>query len=320
MSIVITGSTGKLGTQIVQHLSKLIPPSSITATTRNSNSTKAQSLSSPDLGIRLVQADFTDPTSLVEAFKGSERALIISVDKIGEEAFLQHKAAIDAAKRCGVKKVYYTSHLGSKERSEFQPMMDHWRTEQYLEETCHSGSGTGTTTMEFTSLRNGFYMSSMKQMIGSPQHNGKIICPADGKVSWTTHSDLGEGIAKILVSDSDSHSDSTKSTSTPRYVRLTNTSSWDMEDVARILTPILGRTVEREVISEEQHKEKLMGFGVPEIFADMLLTGFRSFRKGEFGETDGYLRDVLGRECESVEVFMKREFTGKEGASMVSGH
>ena len=38
---------------------------------------------------------------------------------------------------------------------------------------------------------------------------------------------------------------------------------------------------------------------------------YRSFQAGEFAKTDRFLSEVLGRECEGVEQFLKKEFAIK---------
>ncbi|CAD6582659.1 MAG: hypothetical protein TREMPRED_003343 [Tremellales sp. Tagirdzhanova-0007] len=291
MTTIITGSTGKLGTIIMQHLVNLIPPSSITATTRSPSSDGARSLSS--LGVHVVYADFSDAASLVSAFSGAEKVLVMSVDQYGDAAVVSHKAAFDAAKKAGIKKIFYTSQIGAQEKSEFPPMPYHWRTEKILEETG----------VDFTAFKNGFYMGFVPRLIGTVQSTKKLSCPVDGQVAYTSHADMGEAIAKLIASDSH--------TPTPRYVKLVNTNTWDMNDIASILTKILGQPIEREVISDQQEQDALISKGVPERMIASILGLYRSFRAGEFTTTDQCLSEVLGRECEGIEHFLEMDFATK---------
>ena len=170
----------------------------------------------------------------------------MSVDQYGDAAVVSHKAAFDAAKQAGVKKIFYTSQIGAQEKSEFLPMPYHWKTEKILEETG----------VEFTVLKDGLYMGYVSRLIGPVETTGKISCPADGKVAWTSHADMGEAIARLIASDSH--------TPNPHYVNLTNSRSWDMGDLASILTNILGRPIEHEIISDQQEQDALTSRGVPE--------------------------------------------------------
>lgn len=94
MSLAITGSTGKYGSLLIDALSRRVAPSSIIAITRDTQSEKARSLPS---GVILRQGDFADSASLVKAFNGANKLVIVSVDKIGDEALRLHRAAADAA-------------------------------------------------------------------------------------------------------------------------------------------------------------------------------------------------------------------------------
>jgi len=287
MSIVITGATGQLGSLIINQLLKHVPPSSIIATTRNTTSPKAQTLISQ--GITLHQADFSQPLTLFSAFKGASKLLIVSVDKLAG-AYEDHVNAIDAAKSAGVGKVFYTSQIGmesvSKGSKGHAGFLDtHKATEEYL---AKSG-------MEYTSLRNGFYMSSLGFMLGDWEKTGKITAPEDGKVSWTSHGDLAEGIAKILLRDE-----------SEKYISLANDKSWDFEDVARILCGITGQNISREIAPEQEFKELKIKFGVPQEYAEMIIGGYRGMKAGEFlTQEKGVLNSLLGRECEGLDVFLK---------------
>lgn len=117
--------------------------------------------------------------------------LIVSVGTTGDTAVAQHIAAIDAARAAGAQRVLYTSHMAASPESLFAPMPDHAATEQYL----------STLGAAFTSLRNGFYTSTVPRLIGRASETGELIAPADGPVSWTTHTDLAEAAAIILADE-----------------------------------------------------------------------------------------------------------------------
>ena len=54
---------------------------------------KAEDLA--DRGVRVRAGSFTEPESLAYAFEGASQVLIVSVDKLGDEAVDLHRAAID---------------------------------------------------------------------------------------------------------------------------------------------------------------------------------------------------------------------------------
>jgi hypothetical protein len=64
--------------------------------------------------VRVRRGDFSDPSTLDSAFEGAEQVLVVSVDRLGDEAVEQHKSAIDAAYRAGTR--LYVADTGASHR------------------------------------------------------------------------------------------------------------------------------------------------------------------------------------------------------------
>ncbi|KAE9384098.1 putative nucleoside-diphosphate-sugar epimerase [Gymnopus androsaceus JB14] len=278
MSLIgITGASGKLGSAIVKHLLTLVPPSSIVACARDTS--KLTSLSSQGVDVR--KTDFSDPSTLGSAFKGLDKLVIVSVDKFGDEATKLHKAAIEAAKSSGVKTIYYTSQVSASPTSAVAFGTQHAATEADLE----------SSGVAFVSLRNGFYLSSLEHMVGGAKHNGEIVTPQDGKVAWTSPADLAIANA-IIIASTDSF---------PKFVYLTASSSYDMSDIAAILTEAWDKPVKHVVVSPEAYKERMVGHGVPAMFVDFFVGAYKAMENGEFAKVDPKLEELLGRKPQTVE-------------------
>jgi NAD(P)H dehydrogenase (quinone) len=99
--IVITGGTGKLGSQVVGQLLRRVPAGEIGVSVRDVG--RAAGLA--ERGVRVRRGDFADPASLAEAFEGASQVLVVSTDQSGETAVSHHVAAIEAAREAGVKRV-----------------------------------------------------------------------------------------------------------------------------------------------------------------------------------------------------------------------
>src|SRR5260370_4065750 len=104
--IVVTGATGQLGRLVIKALLKTQPASDIVAAVRSPE--KAADLAA--LGVQVRRADYNEPATLDAAFEGADKLLLISSSEIGRRA-VQHRAAIEAAKRSGVELIGYTSVL-----------------------------------------------------------------------------------------------------------------------------------------------------------------------------------------------------------------
>ncbi|MEU5758007.1 NmrA family NAD(P)-binding protein [Nocardia sp. NPDC047648] len=270
--IIVTGGTGLLGSQIVDRLLERVPAARVGVSVRDID--RAGELAAR--GVRVRRGDFTDPSSLAEAFEGANQVLIVSANLTGEAAVAAHVAAIDAARAAGAGRIVYTSHQAAAEDSVFEPMPDHAATERYL----------AATGIPFTALRNGFYAGTVPLLLGSALDTGELIAPADGPVSWTAHADLAEAAA-IILADEGRFDGPTPPLTAPEAL--------DLADIAAILTEQSGRTIRRVVAEDSEWAASLVAHGVPEERAAMLLGMFRAARRGEFATTAGHLESLLQR-------------------------
>ncbi|NDV00822.1 NAD(P)H-binding protein [Pseudoroseicyclus tamaricis] len=271
--LIVTGATGHLGKDIVRFLSTRRPVGQIVGSVRDPG--KAAGLA--DLGVEVRHGDFAKPETLQAAFAGGAQVLIVSADKLGDEARALHRAAIDAARAASAGRILYTSHMGARPGSSFSPAAQHWETERDLE-----ASG-----VSFTSLRHGFYAESCLHMIGDGLKSGELRVPADGPVSWTARADLAEADAAILASDGEWDG------ITPP---LTATAAVTMAEIAAMASEVLGHEVRHTVLSDEDWVNERISAGIPKIYAEMLLGTFRAARDGDFAATDPTLTRLLGRD------------------------
>lgn len=284
--IIVTGANGQLGRAVVEGLLARVPAERIGASVRDPD--KARDLR--ERGVRVRRGDFADPASLGHAFEGVSQVLIVSADATGETALGLHRAAIDAAKAAGARRILYTSHMGASPSSLFAPMPDHAATEAALKE-----SGVA-----WTSLRNGFYATSAALLLGAAVHTGELAAPQDGPVSWTAHADLAEAAAVTLAADAGPVGPTAP---------LTASEALDLADIAEIAAELTGRPVKRVVVTDEEYRASLVGHGVPEAQADMLLGMFAASRQGEFARVDPALADLIGRPPTPVGDVLKAAIT-----------
>ena len=275
--IIITGGTGQLGSQIVDRLLERVSADRVGVSVRDTG--RAGDLAAR--GVRVRRGDFADPHSLTDAFEGATQVLIVSTSQTGQAAVVQHVTAIDAARDAGAKRILYTSHQGAAEKSAFAPMPDHAATECYL-------SKTGTP---FTALRNGFYASTVRYLLGRALETGELVAPADGPVSWTAHADLADAAAIILADEGRFDGP------TPP---LTAPDALDLEGIAAIVTDLTGRTIRRVIADDAAWTATMIGHGVPADQANMLLGMFHAARRGEFATTGPELENLLQRAATPV--------------------
>jgi uncharacterized protein YbjT (DUF2867 family) len=280
--IVVTGASGQLGRALLDNLLQRVPAEQVAVSVRDPHRLAGLQ----HRGVQVRQGDFSDPASLRNAFEGASAVLIVSTNSAGGGAVRQHRNAIAAAAAAGAKRILYTSHMGASPTSPFPPMLDHAATEDALRE-----AGTA-----FTSLRNGFYATTVPMLLQHALQTGELRVPQDAAVAWTTHADLAEAAASILTDD---RFDGV----TPP---LTGPEAIDMGRVAAISSQVTGRHIRHVIIPDDEYRHGLLSAGLPTPAADMLVGLFAASRRGDFGPADPTLTDVLGRPAATIEEFLRR--------------
>jgi NAD(P)H dehydrogenase (quinone) len=279
--IVITGANGQLGRAIAERLILRVAPTEVGVSVREPE--KAGALR--ERGVRVRKGTFSDPESLRHSFEGASQLLLVSSGTTAGDTLTQHRTAIEEARACGVRRIVYTSHMGSSEASEFPPMRNHAATENMLRD-----SG-----IAFTSLRNGFYAASALMFLGRALETGELLAPEDGPVSWTTHADLADAAVSILTDPGRFEGP------TPP---LTASAALDMTDIAAIAAELSGRVIARVRVSDEQHRAGMVARGTPPAVVEIGMGLFRASRAGEFAAVDPCLERLLGRAPVSLRDFM----------------
>lgn len=269
--IVVTGATGQLGGAVVERLLERVPAEEIAVSVRDAR--KVQALA--DRGVQVRHGDNDDPESLVRAFAGASRLLIVSLPRWSDAAVAAHRVAVDAARRVGVGRVLYTSHAGVDRLSAFEPTVSHAHNEEYLLE-----SG-----VPFTTLRNGFYTDTPIQWAQQARDTGELRLPEDGPVSWTTREDLAAATAALLADP----------TLDERVVNLTAAEAVDGAGLAALTGELLGREVRRVTVSDEEFRQSLVAAGVPEFGAAVQLSIAVASRQRRMALVDPALERLTGR-------------------------
>ncbi|EWM17238.1 NAD(P)H-binding protein [Kutzneria sp. 744] len=280
--IIVTGATGRLGSQIVRKLLDRIPADTVSVSVRDTD--KAVALA--DRGVRVRAGDFTDPATLDHAFEGADQVLIVSAAIRGPQATVASRAAIDAAVRAGATRVLYTSHQVASPDALFDPGRQHAAAEAHLVEQ----------NVAYTALRHGFYASTFEYYVPAALQTGELRLPADGPVSWTAHADLAE--ADVIALTCPGALDG----ATPP---LTAPELLDFSDVTGILGDLTGRAITRVVVDDEEWKATVTAQGMPADAADFTLGMFRAARAGHFAVTDPALQTLLGRPATSVRTVLE---------------
>ena len=282
-SILVTGAAGQLGQRVIHHLLETyeVSPSKITAATRNPE--KLADIAGR--GVRVCKADFDDVASLESAFAGVDRLLIISTDAIDRPGvrIAQHKAAVAAAVRAGVRHLFYTS-MPAPENSLVTFAPDHLGTE-----TAIKASG-----LPHTIFRNAWYMDNF---LHSMPHNLQVgnwyTATGNGRIANISREDCAIAIAAALASD----------TPESAVYTLTGSQSLTSDEIAVIGSEVSGKPLKTVQVDDEQLAAGLAGAGLPLFVVDMLVSADANTRAGNFDIVTDHFNKLTAREPQSLESF-----------------
>lgn len=273
MKILVTGASGQLGSKVLEILSQKYNLNVIAGTR------SPEKLKSSKGEVRKV--DFDDSTSTDEAFKGIDKLLIISTDSLAVPGLRlkQHLAAIESAKKAGVKHIVYTS-LTSAEDSPISFAPDHAGTEKAIKES-------GLT---YTILRNNWYLENLAQVVDSAS-SGKIFSSTkEGRVGFISRNDCAEVAAHVLASD--------------KYKNLvldvTNSETYSYQDIAQALH------AELVPISSEALAQGLREHKLPEFVVDLFVTYEKAVVSGKLSAKNDFFFEMVGRNPLSLENFLNK--------------
>ncbi|HVI41190.1 MAG TPA: SDR family oxidoreductase [Anaerovoracaceae bacterium] len=277
--IVVTGANGNLGRMVVNFLKERIPVSEIAASVREPE--KAADLSAAGIDVR--QADFRDRASVVRAFTGADKVLIISTSG-ASDTVSEHRNAVDAAVEAGVKHIFYTS--GTKEKISHIGRV-HEQTEKAILETG----------LNYTILRNNLYADVLVREVIGAVKAGILSIPADdGKMTTVTRADCAAAAAAVLATDGHQN----------KIYDITGPESLSWNDIAEIASEIAGKEIAFIPALTDPFREGLIAKGMPDSRVDFLLEIYKAYSSGAYDIPSDAVAMLTGKPATPTRDFILR--------------
>jgi uncharacterized protein YbjT (DUF2867 family) len=216
-NILVTGSTGNVGKQVVRLFSDLDYP--ITAAVRN----PIEAQKSFGSNIRCVPFDFTDPNTFTDTFAGINKLFLVRPPAIADI----HKItpALNAAKQAGVEEIVFLSIIGADKNR----IVPHYAIERTIEQL----------NIPAVFLRCSFFMQNLNTTHREDiRLRNRLFMPVgNGKTSFIDVRDIAAVAVKILTEPKAERSNN-------RAYDLTGAASLTYTEVATIFTTVLGRQIQ----------------------------------------------------------------------------
>ncbi|MDG3575830.1 SDR family oxidoreductase [Rhizobium sp. YJ-22] len=284
-TILVTGAAGHLGRAVVGHLldTQKVDAAHIVAASRDP--AKLADLAARGVAIR--KGDFDDAASLESAFAGIDRLLIVSTDALAVpgQRLTQHKTAIAAAVKAGVKHLFYTS-MPKPDDSLVSFAPDHLGTEEAVK-----ASG-----LAYTILRDAWYHDNLLHSLPHNLSTGTwYSASGDGRIATIARDDCARAIAAALASPT---------TPGDATYTLTGPAAITTDEIAAIAAEVAGKPLKVVRVSDEQLAAGLKGAGIPDFFATVLVSADANTRTGRFDIVTDDFEKLTGDKPQSLKDFL----------------
>ena len=275
--LLVIGGTGKVGRHLVQQLRGEGTP--VRMLVRD----PARATELEALGAELVTGDLREPQSLDRAMAGVDRVFLLSPPD--ERQSELQEAAIDAARRGGVRRLVKLSVVAADERSPFPLLRWHGETDAYLR-------GTG---LDWTILQPQSFMHNVLAFAPVVAAEGRFYAPDTGRVPVVHPRDVAAVAARAL----------TDAGHEGRTYYVTGPEPLSLGDMAASLGAALGRDVAWVNVPASAAAEAMAGIGMPGWLVESLLGLYAMGARGEQLSVSPVTREVGRIEPTTYDAFAR---------------
>jgi uncharacterized protein YbjT (DUF2867 family) len=280
-SILVTGASGNIGSEVVKQLLGVAPAVSIKAAVHSRQNVKK--VNDGDR-VKVIPIDYNESDTLRQALKDVDKLFLLTPD-VPNAAHLASNA-VSEAKKAGIRHIVKQSVMGADLEADVGTMRLHRQVEEIIEQ-----SG-----IPFTFLRpNEFMQNFINFHSPSIKGNNAFYIPLeDAKVSLVDVRDIAAVAVKSLT-DEDLHKNKT-------YL-ITGPEALSYHQVAEILSNRIGRKINYVNISDEEARAAMKEIGMSDWLINTVSELSDYFRKGKASEISSAVEEVTGNKPISFSQF-----------------
>ncbi len=262
--VTVTTPTGKIGSQVIQHL--LAAGEAVRVIARD----PAKLAPEVQGKVEVVQGSSDDPAAMNQALRGAESLFWVTPPSFGTDDNTAYylrlaRAACRALQEQGVRRVVAVGNLG-----------------RGLPMAAHAGQCTSGIAMEEEFERTGLdlrvlrcpgFMENMLMQLQPLKERGMYFLPRrpDLKAPQAATRDIAASGARLLLD---------RTWTGQEGVGVLGPEDLSFDDMAVIMTEVLGRPIRYQQIPAEAYKAQLRQFGASEAAADGLVEMFAAKDQG----------------------------------------
>jgi uncharacterized protein YbjT (DUF2867 family) len=266
--ILVTGSTGNVGSQVVKQLSSF--NGKVRAAVQSKN--RAQELKNS--GVELVEMNFNNTETVIAAFKGVQKLFLLTpfVPNMVEIA----ENLVEQAKKANVNHIVKQSAFGSRREGITMNRL-HREVEKIIE----------SSGINYTFLRPMSFMQNYLGLADSIRTLGTFSFPlGDSKTSFVDTRDIGAAAVQALT-NSDEHKN--------KAYNITGPAAISNYEIAQIISNVADKKVAYVDVSVNDTRNAMKNAGMQEWGVDALMELFEFQKAGNASVVSPDVELVIGR-------------------------
>lgn len=260
--IIVTTPTGHIGSHLVRDL--LDAGERVRVIARDPLKLSEETR----LKAEVVQGSIDDETVMMRALEGADSLFLVVPPSFATKDVTEYylrftRPSCRAMKARGVKRVVSVSGIGRKAAVPAGVVTSAFAKDEEIERTG----------VDFRALWCPGFMENMLREVNSLKHQGVFFGPsrADVKAPYVATRDIAASAARLLRD---------RSWSGQGGLAVLGPEDLSLNDMAAIMTDVLGKPIRFQSVPRQAYKEQLMKFGASEEFAESLLEMFDAKNNG----------------------------------------
>jgi uncharacterized protein YbjT (DUF2867 family) len=288
-TILITGATGTVGSEVVKQLSSATPAVKIKAAVHSVENMKRVKDDDDDDRIEPVLFDYEKPETVREALRGVDKLFLLTPETPTAAELASNM--VTEAKKTGIRHIVKQSVQAADTAAAVATLRLHRQAEKIIEE-----SG-----IPYTFLRPGEFMQNFIRWYSETiKEQGAFYLPAaDTKVGFVDVRDIAAVAMKALTEDDDENGKHNNKAYT-----ITGPEELSYYQVAEILSNATGRKIDYVNISEEETRRAMKDMGISEWLINGVIEVIELYRSG-IPQLSSAVEEITGKKPISFSQFAK---------------
>jgi uncharacterized protein YbjT (DUF2867 family) len=283
-TILITGTTGTVGSEVIKQLSRATRDSNIKAAVHSAESVKRAKYDMAEF----IPIDYNKPETLKEALKDVDRVFLLTPasPRAAELTF----NLVTEARKAGIRYIVRQSIMGVDIEVNVSHLRLHHQAEKIVEETG----------IPFTLLRPNFFKQNFVNLHGPTirSDNAFYTSAGNAKVSYVDVRDIARVAVRLLTMDNNGNEHYYKA------YNITGPEALSYHDAAEILSNETGRKISYINTSEDQSRKRMKDMGINDWFINTTIELYDFSKAGNLSAVSSAVEEITGKKPISFSQFI----------------